>query len=181
MKKIFVVEHDGIYDVEHFPIPTGDIATFHGVTGVTDITDTGFSEMLDKVRNAAKETGQKEAWELITKIINMSSKDREDIFGNIWLNNIAKLGYKEAAKQYTDWTKKKAEEAKIKVGDIVTFTNDEDEVITGFVTKTEGNTIDILCKGGYTTYKDRRNLTKTGKSVFRSDKVFDISNWLKEE
>ena len=117
MKKIFIVEHDGIYGFEHFPIPTGDIATFHGVTGITDITNTGFSEMLDKVRNAAKETGQNEAWELITKTINMSSQDRDDIFGSIWLDNIAKLGFKEANVKYKTWCEEKKNQT-ISVGEV---------------------------------------------------------------
>ena len=135
----------------------------------------------------AREEAQTKIWELAKKLIlnpcdgGLSQQQTQEIFGKgKTLYDVLKyLNASEAVRLYSNWLER--HDGNVKVGDVVTYTNDGDYVVTGFITMIEGDYVDILCKGGYTTFKNRNEVVKTGESILFGDKGFDISEWLEEE
>lgn len=127
---------------------------------------------LDRELRASREAGRDEAWELIAKIIEMPSPDRWDAFGCSLLDEITKLGYEEAAKRYIAWTKKKAEEAKTKIGDVIELPSGEKRVV-----------VNRDPYGVYTLTKDGKVkiLSPTLVNWYNTGKHVDISSILEEE
>ena len=135
----------------------------------------------------ARQEAQNKIWELAKKLIlnpydgGLSQQQTQEIFGKgKTLYDVLKyLNASKAVHLYDNWLER--HDGNVKVGDIVTYTVDNDHVVTGFITMIEGDYVDILCKGGYTTYKHRNDVVKTGESILFGDKVFVISEWLEED
>lgn len=118
---------------------------------------------LERELKASREAGRDEAWALFAKIIDMPAPDRWDEFRVPVVDIPTKLDYEEAAKRYIAWTKKKAEEAKTEVGDIIELPSGEKRIIVnrdpyGVYTLTKDGKVMILWP---TTVKWK----KTGKSA----------------
>lgn len=119
---------------------------------------------LDRELKASREAGRDEAWELIARINDMPTPDRWEAFGTSWIDEIVKHGCEEAAKQYTAWTKKKAEETKLdSVGDIIELPSGEKRIVVnrdpyGVYTLTKEGKVMILSPSLI-------NWKKTGKHV----------------
>jgi hypothetical protein len=132
----------------------------------------------------ARQDGQSEAWELARKIITAPIKggytntDLKDIFGLDFETDYVSgcfeaNSYREAADKVQKW-----EEGKVKTFhrfDIVKVRIDDHEE-EAIVTRVDGNEVDLMCRGGRTTYRNISDVTKTGRTL-----EYGLLKWMKGE
>lgn len=139
---------------------------------------------LERELKASREAGRDEVWKLLGAIYGMPYNERLATFDTPNYQYIWDLGYAEASKRYEKYIKQKEWEARhrveINVGDVVLVPDDTcpcDPAQKAFVTRVEGDILDLVYLGGGTTYKSKNDVFKTDQTVDLSS----IRNWLREE
>ena len=136
----------------------------------------GLSAARIKEFNNGRLAGQKEAWELARKIINMPLKTKKDIWGrevflptlDEILDEIFKNTYQEAAAKVAEWEKVK----EIKVGDVLEdmASSKVKCVVTNIY---PGNMAYLVFNDGSAGMHELENMKKTGRHI-------DIDSFLKQ-
>ena len=121
---------------------------------------------------SAYRKGKKDAWELANKIYTMSDKEFDDVFGYVHKEDIfCYLNYDEALAKL-----KAYEEAQIKVGDVVAWTDFADDTFNGVVLDFKDNTdneVVVFNENGCVDVWKIADCKKTGKHI-------DISSILEQ-
>ena len=113
---------------------------------------------------SAYRKGKKDAWELANKIYTMSDKEFDDVFGYVHKEDIfCYLNYDEALAKL-----KAYEEAQIKVGDVVAWTDFADDTFNGVVLDFKDNTdneVVVFNENGCVDVWKIADCKKTGKHI----------------
>lgn len=106
------------------------------------------------------------AWEVARRLINLTTKEREKIFGYSDIGAIIKNNSVTMVNGMIMDYEKKLEEEKIGIGDIVRCNFLEDGVVSSAEYDEEGELIfSVIFEDGTFNTFSRDELTKTGKSV----------------
>lgn len=125
--------------------------------------------------NASCEVAQK-AWSLAWYIVNSPEFGTDFIIFGGWKcqSDVFNSSYEHVRDTVNKWFNR------VRLFDIVTVTFDDGVYEEAVVTRVDGVYLDLLCKGGRTTYRNMSEVNNTGRT-FEHEDAGSWNKWLKGE